>query len=92
MTGRLISPSGRASRFPTSSLFANHTCAAPVEIASADTSRHRLSRCGDRQLNSAPHTIAFRQIRMPSSRDNKYYKTKLEDGKTLREAAWCLKG
>lgn len=55
MAGRLISRTGRASRFPTSSAFANYAGAAPVEIASADKSRHRLSRHGDRQLNPALH-------------------------------------
>lgn len=91
IAGRLISRTGRASRFPTSSAFANYAGAAPIEIASADKSRHRLSRNGDRQLNSALHTIAITQIRMPSSRGHKYYKTKIEEGKTPREAARCLK-
>ena len=91
MAGRLISRTGRASRFPTSSAFANYAGAAPVEIASAEKSRHRLSRHGDRQLNSALHTIAITQIRMPSSRGHRYYKAKIEQGKTPREAARCLK-
>jgi transposase len=91
MAGRLISRTGRASRFPTSSAFANYAGAAPVEIASAQKSRHRLSRHGDRQLNSALHTIAITQIRMPSSRGHRYYKSKIEEGKTPREAARCLK-
>ena len=91
MAGRLISRTGRASRFPTSAAFANYAGAAPVEIASADKSRHRLSRSGDRQLNSALHTIAITQIRMTSSPGHRYYKTKLEEGKTPRAAARCLK-
>src|SRR3954468_7824461 len=91
MAGRLISRTGRASRFPTSSAFANYAGAAPVEIASADKSRHRLSRHGDRQLNSALHTIAITQIRMPGSRGHRYYTGKIEEGKTPREAARCLK-
>ena len=33
-----------------------------------DKARHRLSRSGDRQLNSALHTIAITQIRTPGSR------------------------
>jgi hypothetical protein len=61
MAGRLISRTGRASRFLTASAFANYAGAAPVEIASAEKSRHRLSRHGDRQLNSALHTIATTQ-------------------------------
>ena len=67
MAGRLISRSGRASRFPSSAAFANYAGAAPVEIASAEKSRHRLSRHGDRQLNSALHTIAITQIRIPAA-------------------------
>ena len=63
VAGRLISRTGRVSRFPTASAFANYAGAAPVEIASAEKSRHRLSRHGDRQLNSALHTIAITQIR-----------------------------
>jgi hypothetical protein len=56
--------------------FANYAGTAPVEIASTDKSRHRLSRRGDRQLNSALHTIAITQIRTTGSRGNLYYKTK----------------
>jgi transposase len=91
MAGRLISRTGRASRFPTASAFANYAGAAPVEIASAEKSRHRLSRHGDRQLNSALHTIAITQIRTSGSRGNLYYRTKIAEGKTPREAARCLK-
>ena len=91
MAGRLISRTGRASRFLTASAFANYAGAAPVEIASAEKSRHRLSRHGDRQLNSALHTIAITQIRTPSSRGHRYYKSKIAEGKTPREAARCLK-
>ena len=54
MAGRLISRTGRASRFPTASAFANYAGAAPVEIASAEKSRHRLSRHGDRQTQLRP--------------------------------------
>ena len=90
MAGRLISRTGRASRFPTASAFANYAGAAPVEIASAEKSRHRLSRHGDRQLNSALHTIAITQIRTSGSRGNLYYRTKIAEGKTPREAARCL--
>ena len=91
MAGRLISRTGRASRFPTAAAFANYAGAAPVEIASAEKSRHRLSRHGDRQLNSALHTIAITQIRMSGSRGHRYYKRKIAEGKTPREAARCLK-
>ena len=91
MAARLIGRVGRASRFPTAAAFANYAGAAPVEIASADKARHRLSRSGDRQLNSVLHTIAVVQIRMPNSPGHAYYQRKLSEGKTPKEAKRCLK-
>ncbi len=88
---RLLGRTRRASRFPSSAAFANYSGTAPVEIASADRQRHRLSRFGDRQLNSALHTVAITQIRMPGSRGRTYYDTKIAAGKTAREAQRCLK-
>ena len=88
---RLLGRTGRASRFPSSAAFASYTGTAPIEIASADRQRHRLSRFGDRQLNSALHTVAVTQIRMPGSRGRAYYDTKVAAGKTGREAQRCLK-
>jgi transposase len=91
LAGRLISRTGRASRFDSSAAYANYAGVAPVEIASADKTRHRLSRRGDRQLNSALHMVAMTQIRMPKSPGHIYYHTKIAEGKTPREARRCLK-
>ena len=89
--GRLIGRTGKAGRFSSSAAFASYAGAAPVEIASADTARHRLSRGGDRQLNAALHTVAITQIRTPGSRGHTYYNAKLAEGKSPREARRCLK-
>ncbi|MEU8976336.1 IS110 family transposase [Streptomyces monashensis] len=91
MAARLVGRVGRPSRFATAAAFANYTGVAPVEIASADRSRHRLSRSGDRQLNSVLHTVAVVQIRMPDSLGHAYYQRKLSEGKTPKEAKRCLK-
>lgn len=91
LAARLIARVGRAGRFPTAAAFATYTGTAPVEIASADKTRHRLSRAGDRQLNSVLHTIAVVQIRMPNSPGYAYYQRKLSEGKTSKEAKRCLK-
>ena len=91
IAGRIIARTGALSRFPTPGSDANYVGAAPVEVASADHSRHRLSRTGDRQLNSALHTVAVTQIRMTGSRGSAYYRTKFAEGKTPREAKRCLK-
>ncbi|MGH3096452.1 MAG: IS110 family transposase [Streptosporangiales bacterium] len=89
--GRLIGRTGRIGRFPTPAAFANYAGTAPIEVASADKARHRLSRAGDRQLNAALHTVAITQIRMSGSRGSVYYQAKLAEGKTPREAKRCLK-
>nr|WP_245926118.1 IS110 family transposase [Nocardia nova] len=83
---RIIGRTGRAERFPTAAAFANYTGVAPVEIASADSVRHRLSRYGDRELNAALHTVAMIQIRMRGSTGRVYYDKKIAEGKSPKEA------
>jgi transposase len=90
LAARLLGRTGPPSRFTSAAAYANYTGTAPVQIASADSSRHRLSRYGDRQLNSAIHTIAMIQIRMPASAGRAYYK-KIAEGKPPRSAARALK-
>jgi transposase len=90
ITGQLPGRTGRASRFPSASAFANYADVAPVEVASGDRARHRLPRGGDRQLNLALHLIARTQVRMPASRGRGYYDTKIAEGKTSNEAMRCL--
>ena len=67
IAGRLLGRTRRASRFPTASAFASYAGVAPVEVASADHTRHRLPRGGDRQLNLALHIVALTQVRMRGS-------------------------
>lgn len=59
IAGRLIARTGRPSRFPSSAAYANYAGAAPVEVASADKTRQRVSRTGDRQLNAVLHAAAI---------------------------------
>jgi transposase len=91
IAGRLLGRTRRASRFPTAAAFANYAGVAPVEVASADRSRHRLPRGGDRQLNLALHIVALTQVRMRSSAGRAYYDAKTASGKTHNEAMRCLK-
>lgn len=88
---RLIGRTGRASRFPTADAFATYAGVAPIEVASGEHTRHRLSRSGDRQLNSAIHLIAVTQVRMRDSIGRGYYDTKIAEGKSRNEAMRCLK-
>ncbi len=75
----------------TPQAFANYAGAAPVEVASGDRGRHRLSRSGDRRLNCALHLVAVTQVRMPCSAGRGYYERKIGEGKTHNEAMRCLK-
>lgn len=88
---RLIGRTGPASRFATAHAFATYAGVAPIEVASGERTRHRLSRRGDRQLNSAMHLIAVTQVRMANSLGRKYFDTKIAEGKTRNEAMRCLK-
>jgi len=88
---RLLGRTGRPSRFPSAAAFASYTGVAPIEVASGDRTRHRLSRSGDRQLNSALHLVAVTQVRMPNSVGRCYYNRKIAEGKSHNEAMRCLK-
>ena len=88
---RLLGRTGRPSRFPSAAAFASYAGVAPIEVASGSRARHRLSRSGDRQLNSALHLVAVTQVRMPHSVGRCYYNRKIAEGKTHNEAMRCLK-
>jgi transposase len=91
LAARLLGRSGFPKRFASAAAYANYTGTAPVQIASADSSQHRLSRYGDRQLNSAIYTVAMIQIRMPASAGRAYYDKKIAEGKSPRYATRALK-
>lgn len=91
LAARLIGRCGRASRFPNADTFASYAGTAPVEASSGDRIRHRLSRSGDRKLNSALHLVAVTQVRMTNSAGRRYYDRKISEGKTHKEAMRCLK-
>ncbi|MDE0171466.1 MAG: transposase [bacterium] len=88
---RLIGRCGRASRFPNADAFANYAGVAPVEVSSGHRAVHRLSRSGDRKLNSALHLVALTQVRMRNSAGRRYYDRKINEGKTHKAAMRCLK-
>lgn len=88
---RLIGRTGIASRFSSAHAFATYAGVAPIEIASGDHTRHRLSRSGDRRLNSAIHIVAVTQVRMRNSIGHAYFDKKIAEGKPRNEAMRCLK-
>jgi transposase len=66
------------------------TPAPPLEAFSGQVVRHRLSRAGDRKLNHALYMMAMVQVRRPSA-GQAYYRRKLAEGKSPKEALRCLK-
>jgi transposase len=77
-------------RFRSEAAFARANGTAPQPASSGKTVRHRLSRGGDRQINTAIYTIALsRSVHHPPSRA--YIQRRTEEGKTKREAMRSLK-
>ena len=61
---KLIGELGQVSRFRSESCLAMHAGVAPIPASSGKTTRYRLARGGNRQLNAALHRIALSQIRL----------------------------
>jgi transposase len=77
-------------RLRSEACFARLAGVAPVPASSGQTTRHRLSRGGDRQLNRALHTIVLhRRQHDPETRD--YIARRVAEGKSAREATRLLK-
>ncbi len=77
-------------RVRSEAAFARLAGVAPIPASSGKTSRHRLSRGGDRQLNRALHTVILhRRHHDPATKD--YIARRVAEGKTQREAVRLLK-
>jgi transposase len=88
---RIIGAVGNVARFPTKAhYFASYSGTAPVEASSGEVVRHRLSLAGNRKLNCALHMVATCQARS-DARGRGYYRKKLAEGKSRKEALRCLK-
>jgi transposase len=70
--------------------FANLAGVAPIPASSGMTIRHRLNRCGDRQLNRALHVTVLSRLRYDSA-TRAYANRRRAEGKTEREIKRCLK-
>jgi transposase len=70
--------------------FASLAGVAPLEASSGLTTRHRLNRRGDRQLNRALHVVAMSRLRYDPT-TQAYAARRRSEGKTDREIKRCLK-
>ena len=90
LAARIIGTVGDVARFPTKAHFASYSGTAPLEASSGEVVRHRLSLAGNRKLNYALHMVATCQARS-DARGGSYYRKKLAEGKSRKEALRCLK-
>jgi transposase len=77
-------------RFRSEAAFAMFSGAAPIPASSGLTTRHRLNRSGDRQLNRALHTIVLARARVDPT-TQAYIARRTTEGKTIREIKRVLK-
>jgi transposase len=90
VAAQLIVAWSHPGRLRSEACFARLVGVAPVPASSGQTTRHRLSRGGDRQLNRALHTIVLhRRHHDPTTRD--YIARRVSEGKSTREATRLLK-
>ena len=90
LAAKIIGAVGNVARFPSRAHFASYSGTAPVEASSGKVVRHRLSLAGNRHLNNALHMVAVCQARS-DVRGGAYYRKKIEEGKSRKEALRCLK-
>ncbi|MDQ4092744.1 MAG: IS110 family transposase, partial [Actinomycetota bacterium] len=84
LAGKILARVGDVSRFRSAAAFASYTGTAPIEVSSGDVVRHRLSRAGDRQLNSCLHIMAITQIRHDTP-GRAYYSANAPPGKATEK-------
>jgi transposase len=90
LAAKIVGTVGDVGRFPTKAHFASYSGTAPLEASSGEVVRHRLSLAGNRKLNYALHMVATCQARS-DARGGAYYRKKLAEGKSPKEALRCLK-
>ena len=87
---KLVGETAGVSRFRSRTAFASHNGTAPVPVWSGNTTRHRLNRGGNRQLNAAIHRIAVTQLRCSTS-GREYVAKRMANGDTKLEAIRALR-
>jgi transposase len=87
---KILGEVGDVSKLRSAPAFARLAGTAPLPASSGSTTRHRLNRGGNRQLNLALHSIALSRYRYdPETRA--YVERRRAEGKSFKEALRCLK-
>ena len=87
---KIVGETADVRRFRSKDAFARHNGTAPLPVWSGNRVRHRLSRTGNRQLNTAIHRAAITQIRIHEPA-KAYLKRRMSMGNTKTEAIRALK-
>lgn len=87
---KLLAETAGIERFSSDAKLARLAGVAPIPASSGNTTRHRLDRGGNRQLNAAFHRLAVTQGRLHPDAQA-YLARKQAEGKSRREALRCLK-
>jgi transposase len=85
----LIAVGDNPQRLRSERTFAALCGVAPLDASSGKQQRHRYSRAGDRQANSALWRVVMTRI-VYDPRTNEYIQRRMKDGLTKREAMRCL--
>jgi transposase len=87
---KLVGETAGVNRFRSKSAYARWNGTAPQPASSGNTTRFRLNRGGNRQINATIHRIAVTRARChPETQD--YIARKRAEGKSTKEAIRCLK-
>jgi transposase len=87
---KLIAEIAGIDRFRSQAKLARLAGIAPIPAQSGNSTRVRLDRGGNRQLNAAVHRMAVTQLRCHQPAKD-YIARRISEGKTKREALRCLK-
>ena len=87
---KIVGETAGVDRFRSEAAYARHNGTAPLPVWSANKTRHRLSRTGNRQLNCAIHRIAVTQLRC-HPKAQAYFASRIAAGNSKAEALRALK-
>jgi transposase len=87
---KIVGETAGARRFRSKAAFASWNGTAPVPVWSGNTTHHRLSRGGNRQVNAALHRIAITQWRSQDA-GHAYIMRRMAGGDTKTEALRLLR-
>jgi transposase len=87
---KIVGETAGAARFSSKSAYARWNGTAPQPVWSGNKTRFRLTRSGNRQVNSALHRIAITQARL-AGLGREYLTRRIESGNTKTEALRLLR-